>query len=82
MPSCKCILDRMVHKGAMTKDERDKIVRNLKPQNEGFWVQTNVYSIFKCPFCGERSVLQSNYCPNCGAKLDVEDCRVKLDVEY
>lgn len=33
--SCKCILDRMVHKGAMTKEERDKIVRNLKTQNEG-----------------------------------------------
>lgn len=33
--SCKCILDRMVFKGAMTKDERDKIVRNLKTQNEG-----------------------------------------------
>ena len=33
--SCKCILDTMVHKGAMTKEERDKIVRNLKTQNEG-----------------------------------------------
>ena len=32
--SCKCILDRMVFKGAMTKEERDKIVRNLKTQNE------------------------------------------------
>lgn len=28
--SCKCILDRMVHKGAMTKEERDKILRNIK----------------------------------------------------
>lgn len=28
--SCKCILDTMVHKGAMTKEERDKILRNLK----------------------------------------------------
>ena len=33
--SCKCILDRMVFKGAMTKAERDKIVRNLKTQDEG-----------------------------------------------
>ena len=33
--SCKCILDTMVFKGAMTKEERDKIVRNLKTQNEG-----------------------------------------------
>lgn len=28
--SCKCILDRMVHKGAMTEEERDKILRNIK----------------------------------------------------
>lgn len=28
--SCKCILDRMVHKGAMTEKERDKILRNLR----------------------------------------------------
>ncbi|MBO7451351.1 MAG: hypothetical protein J6U54_13385 [Clostridiales bacterium] len=28
--SCKCILDRMVFKGAMTEEERDKIMRNLK----------------------------------------------------
>lgn len=30
--SCKCILDTMVHKGAMTKEERDKILRNLKTE--------------------------------------------------
>ncbi|MBO7451868.1 MAG: hypothetical protein J6U54_16100 [Clostridiales bacterium] len=34
--SCKCILDRMVHKGAMTEKERDKILRNLK-SNELTW---------------------------------------------
>lgn len=28
--SCKCILDRMVFKGAMTEEERDKLLRNLK----------------------------------------------------
>lgn len=27
--SCKTILDRMVHKGAMTQKDHDKIVRNL-----------------------------------------------------
>ena len=30
--SCKCILDTMVHKGAMTEKERDKILRNLKTE--------------------------------------------------
>ena len=28
--SCKCILDRMVHEGAMTEAEREKILRNLR----------------------------------------------------
>lgn len=28
--SCKCILDRMVFKGAMSEEDRDKIMRNLK----------------------------------------------------
>ena len=28
--SCKCILDKMVFKGAMTEAERDKILRNIK----------------------------------------------------
>lgn len=28
--SCKCILDRAVFKGAMSEEDRDKIMRNLK----------------------------------------------------
>lgn len=28
--SCKCILDRMVFKGAMTEKEREKIMRKMK----------------------------------------------------
>lgn len=30
--SCKCILDRMVFKGAMSAAERDKILRNLNKE--------------------------------------------------
>lgn len=40
--SCKCILDRMVFKGAMTEKERDKLLRNLKgtdSQNDVIVVQ-------------------------------------------
>lgn len=28
--SCRCILDRAVFKGAMSEEDRDKIMRNLK----------------------------------------------------
>lgn len=52
--SCKCILDTMVHKGAMTEEERDKILRNLKgiewhpypkekPTEEGGYLVTMKY---------------------------------------
>lgn len=50
--SCKCILDRMVFKGAMTEKERDKILRNLKmdwipvterlPDKEGDYFTTKI----------------------------------------
>lgn len=30
--SCRGILNRMVFKGAMTEDERDKILRNMQPK--------------------------------------------------
>lgn len=49
--SCKCILDKMVYKKAMTEKERDKILRNLKgiewhqypnevPTENGFYLAT------------------------------------------
>lgn len=32
MPSCKGILDKMVYKGAMKEEERDKILQNMQPK--------------------------------------------------
>lgn len=32
--SCRCILDRMVFKGAMTEEERDKILRNMSKKKQ------------------------------------------------
>ena len=31
-----------------------------------------VYHPYKCDQCGEHSEADSNYCPNCGAKMDGE----------
>lgn len=36
--SCKCILDRMVFNGAMTKEERDKILRNMSKNKPMGWI--------------------------------------------
>ena len=31
-----------------------------------------LYGYSKCNNCGQRSTIQTNYCPNCGAKMDIE----------
>ena len=27
---------------------------------------------FRCPECARKSIIKTNYCPNCGAKMDLE----------
>lgn len=31
-----------------------------------------LYKYSKCNNCGQRSTVQSNFCPNCGAQMDKE----------
>lgn len=47
-------------------------------QPQGEWVEINerigigednIYTSFKCPFCGYIDLLNNNYCGNCGAKM-------------
>ena len=47
--SCKCILDRMVHKGAMTEAEREKILRNLRkdPEEEAKKLRSDCINIIE-----------------------------------
>lgn len=61
--SCKCILDRMVHKGAMTEAEREKILRNLRkdPEEEAKKMRSDCINIIEnaggcaeCVFSKER----------------------------
>lgn len=28
---------------------------------------------YRCSICGRKSAIKENFCPNCGAKLDLED---------
>ena len=56
-----------------------EIVRKL-PSTErwGRWISQEymseidsfIYTEYKCSNCGEISKKKSNYCPNCGAKID------------
>jgi len=74
----------MVFKGAMTKDERDKILRNLC--KTGRWINGEYWSegcgmgetygyYYKCSECGaeEKGGYEKcgyNFCPMCGAKME------------
>lgn len=62
--SCKCILDRMLYKGAMTPKEYDKILRNIKtdwipvterlPEERGeYLITTTDGQVDKCFFIGK-----------------------------
>jgi hypothetical protein len=47
----------------------------------GHWIMTNDYltaaygsiDYVKCSCCCEESLEEGNYCPNCGAKMEVEE---------
>ena len=49
---------------------------NTRPQGE--WIELNerigigednIYTSFKCPFCGYIDLLNNNFCGNCGTKM-------------
>lgn len=48
-----------------------------KPVRHGKWIDTpNYYQRWKCSLCGcHTRDAAPNYCPNCGAKMEVDDER-------
>lgn len=41
---------------------------------DDFWDPIYRDAIFyRCSICGRKSAIKENFCPNCGAKLDLED---------
>jgi hypothetical protein len=49
------------------------------PVRHGRWIKWSTYMpVYGCSVCGERNLFRdgnnvfSNYCPNCGAKMDAE----------
>lgn len=47
---------------------------DVTPVVHGEWlcVETDDEQFFLCSVCNNKEYWESNYCPNCGAKMDVE----------
>lgn len=43
------------------------------PQEYMSEIDSFIYTEYKCSNCGETSKKKSNYCPNCGAKMDGDE---------
>lgn len=63
-------------------DQQAKNLEDWKPVVHGRWEYTpqtfNTLGLIRCPFCEWWSLDQSidgiyKYCPNCGAKMDLEE---------
>ena len=52
---------------------------DVVPVRRGFWIisgvnpANNVIGNFKCSLCARTSLDDSDYCPNCGAKMEVQN---------
>lgn len=44
---------------------------DVAPVRHGFW--KNQLALYKCSNCKVHQIEQTQYCPNCGAKMDLED---------
>lgn len=65
-------------KARSPKEAQEKVKASVKqptieaePVRHGKWEQ--VEHMVDCSLCGVSSFQTSNYCPNCGAKMDLED---------
>jgi hypothetical protein len=59
----------------------DKKVEEMIARKKGHWIMTNDYftgaygsiDYVKCSCCGEESLEEGNFCPNCGAEMGSEE---------
>lgn len=69
-----CIVDTKMYNKVMT-EINSRLLRKIP--REGHWIMTGDYftgayesiDYVKCSCCGEESLEEGNYCPNCGADM-------------
>ena len=59
----------------LVSDLRDMKTANVAQVRHGRWlfVDTDTEQFFLCNRCKKKEYWESNYCPNCGAKMDEEE---------
>ena len=59
----------------LVSDLRDMKTADVAPVRHGRWlyVDTDTEQFFLCNRCKKKEYWESNYCPNCGCKMDLED---------
>ena len=58
----------------LVSDLRDMKAADVAPVRHGMWlyVDTDTEQFFLCNRCKKKEYWESNYCPNCGCKMDLE----------
>ena len=74
-----CIMDNDIHNGIMSvKNVYDFIdgepTVDVEPVKHGQWVHNDEWWEFICTSChrGIGNIKEYKYCPNCGARMDLE----------
>ena len=77
--------DKLVRNLTANVDDKDEMIVTLsvvrkfvnnrpavdaEPVRHGRWEHG-----LQCPFCNQIDTTKPNYCPNCGAKMDLEDMK-------
>ena len=58
-------------------DELAKLPSVTPQQKTGHWIRMKAYEKWECSGCNtvfRFTFKEHNYCPNCGAKMEVEEC--------
>lgn len=68
--------DKFANIGFDRKEALDMAIKALEQQPTrptGKWIDIGDEGlVFKCSLCGNKKTIESNYCPNCGAKMEGE----------
>ena len=67
-PRFKCTITSEFHFG------NDDCNVDFEPVRRGQWKERGLMKIgYECSECGIANLIMSNYCPNCGARMEIAD---------